>query len=72
MILATFPDEKSPAAAGLFFGARKIKKKAGRNEPTRFKYPANAQGECGEDQVAGCLSTPPFLERFRRSDCTKR
>ena len=32
---------------------RKTKKKAGRNEPTRFKDPANAQGECGEDQVAG-------------------
>jgi len=30
------------------------------------KVPANAQGECGEDQVAGCFNNGAGSERFHR------
>jgi hypothetical protein len=40
------------------------KKRTGRADP--LKSPANAQGECGEDQVAGYPLNGAEPERFRR------
>jgi hypothetical protein len=33
---------------------------------TRLKVPADAQGECGEDQVAGCLENAGSDQWFPR------
>jgi hypothetical protein len=49
--------------AGLFFYDDVIgAKKDGLISPS--KVPANAQGECGEDQEAGALRTPYRNQRF--------
>jgi hypothetical protein len=49
--------------AGLFFYDDVVgHKKDGLKSPS--KVPANAQGECGEDQEAGALKTPYRKQRF--------
>ena len=62
---------KARPAAGLFFVRVMGAKKDGLMN-ARLKVPANAQGECGEDQEAGCpvnaalrRKVPPF--RFRQT-----
>jgi hypothetical protein len=45
------------------FSGKGIKKTG--QKLTRLEVPANAQGECGEDQVAGFLENARSNQRFR-------